>query len=66
MSFNAWRTSATCIHWIFLNTVELKQDGKQGSVPQKMVNLTEDEAKFYVQGKVFLSKNLQLELKKYC
>ena len=28
--------------------------------------LTEDEAKFYVQGKVLLSKNLQLELKKYC
>ena len=28
--------------------------------------LTQDRAKFYAQGKVFLSKNMQLELKKYC
>ena len=28
--------------------------------------LTQDKAKFYAQGKVFLSKNMQLELRKYC
>ena len=28
--------------------------------------LIQDKAKFYVRGKVFLSKNMQLELIKYC